>query len=161
MKNLLIFSLPLLLIIGVLPSCKEHKKTKKDTSINVKVLSVESVLMNKVVEYSGNILPYKTIKQGFMVSGKIQNVYVQNGDYIEQGQMMASLDPTDYQFAVDAALAQFDDAAKEYVRLKSMYDKGSLTQSDYDKVTADVEEAEANYGYKKRQLSETKLYAAQ
>jgi|TARA_B100001971_G_C18243186_1_gene572319 RND family efflux transporter MFP subunit len=161
MKNLLIFTLSILLSIGVLSSCKEHKNTKKNPlSISVKVIAVKSMLMNKVVEYSGNILPYKTIKQGFMVSGKVQSVFVENGDYIEQGKIIAALDPTDYQFAVDAALAQFDEAAKEYVRLKSMYDKGSLTQSDYDKVTADVEEAEANYGYKKRQLSETKLYAA-
>jgi RND family efflux transporter MFP subunit len=160
MKNLLIFTFSILLIIGVLSSCKEHKNTKKDTSINVRVLTIESVFMNKAIEYSGNILPYKTIKQGFMVSGKIKSVYVQNGDYIEQGKIIASLDPTDYQFAVDAALAQFDDAAKEYVRLKSMYDKGSLTPSDYDKVTAAAEEAEANYNFKKSQLSDTKLYAA-
>ena len=73
MKNLLIFTLSILLSIGVLSSCKEHKNTKKNPlSINVKVISVESMLMNKVVEYSGNILPYKTIKQGFMVSGKVQ-----------------------------------------------------------------------------------------
>jgi RND family efflux transporter MFP subunit len=160
MKNLLIFTFSILLIFGVLSSCKKHKNTKKDTSISVSVLTVESVSRNKEIEYSGNILPYKTIKQGFMVSGKIQSVYVQNGDYIEQGKIIASLDPTDYQFAVDAALAQFEDAAKEYVRLKSMYDKGSLTPSDYDKVTAAAEEAEANYGFKKSQLSDTKLYAA-
>ena len=160
MKKILIFTLSILLISGFLSSCKEHKNTKKDTSINVRVLTAESVSTNKEIEYSGNILPYKTIKQGFMVSGKIQSVSAQNGDYIEQGKIIASLDPTDYQFALDAALAQFDDAAKEYVRLKSMYEKGSLTPSDYDKVTAAAEEAEANYNFKKSQLNDTKLYAA-
>ena len=160
MKNLLTLTVSILLVSGALSSCKEHKNTKKDTSINVRVLTAESVSTNKEIEYSGNILPYKTIKQGFMVSGKIQSVSVQNGDYIEQGKIIASLDPTDYQFALDAALAQFDDAAKEYVRLKSMYEKGSLTPSDYDKVTAAAEEAEANYNFKKSQLNDTKLYAA-
>ena len=160
MKNLLTLTVSILLVSGALYSCKEYKNTKKDTSINVRVLTAESVSTNKKIEYSGNILPYKTIKQGFMVAGKIQSVSAQNGDYIEQGKIIASLDPTDYQFALDAALAQFDDAAKEYVRLKSMYDKGSLTPSDYDKATAAAEEAEANYNFKKSQLSDTKLYAA-
>jgi RND family efflux transporter MFP subunit len=160
MKNLLTLTVSILLASVALSSCKENKNTKKDTSINVRVLAAESVSTNKEIEYSGNILPYKTIKQGFMVAGKIQSVSAQNGDYIEQGKIIASLDPTDYQFAVDAALAQFDDAAKEYVRLKSMYDKGSLTPSDYDKATAAAEEAEANYNFKKSQLSDTKLYAA-
>ena len=160
MKKILIFALSILLISGFLSSCKEHKKTKKNTFINVRVLTTESVSTGKEIEYSGNILPYKTIKQGFMVSGKIQSVSAENGDYIEQGKIIATLDPTDYQFALDAALAQFDDAAKEYVRLKNMYEKGSLTPSDYDKVTAAAEEAEANYNFKKSQLNDTKLYAA-
>ena len=147
-------------IIGISFSCNNQKKTDTPPkAISVKVLKIVQSQINRTLEYSGNILPYKTIKLGFMVAGKIQKVDVQNGQYVKSGQKIASLDPTDYQYAVDAAAAKYNDAKKELARLKSMYDKGSLTQSDYDKISSLYKEAEANYSYKKRQLSETNLFA--
>ncbi|MFC2106989.1 efflux RND transporter periplasmic adaptor subunit [Bacteroidota bacterium] len=160
MKKILATSL-VAAIIGISFSCNDHKKSDMPTkAIGVKVLKIDPSQINRILKYSGNILPYKTIKLGFMVAGKIEKVDVQNGQYVKAGQKIASLDPTDYQYAVDAAAAQYNDAKKELARLKSMYDKGSLTQSDYDKITSLYKEAEANYSYKKRQLSETNLYAA-
>lgn len=141
-------------------SCSNKKKTyDQNAPLNVKVMKVDPGTVNSILEYSGNILPYKTIRLGFMVAGKIKDVNVQNGDYIKEGQLIASLDPTDYQFAVEAAKAQYEDAADELKRLKSMYDKGSLTQSDYDKINSLYKEAKANYDYKKKQLNDTRLYA--
>lgn len=159
MKKIIITAL-ITVVIAISFSCNKQKNSNKQPQpISVKVLKINISQLNNTLDYSGNILPYKTIKLGFMVAGKIEKVNVLNGQYVAKGQLIAALDPTDYQYAADAAGAQFSDAKKELGRLKNMYDKGSLTQSDYDKITSLYQEADANYSYKKRQLNETKLYA--
>ena len=159
MRKTLTYLMVLAIIVFCFSFCNQNKSNKIQQPISVKVLKIDPAQINSTLKYSGNILPYKTIKLGFMVAGKIEKVDVQNGQYVSEGQLIASLDPTDYQYAVDAARAQYNDAKKEKARLKSMYDKGSLTQSDYDKITSLYQEAQANYAYNERQLSETRLFA--
>src|ERR1700675_3830404 len=43
---------------------------------------------------------------GFLVSGKVIRVRPREGDFVKAGEVLAVVDPADYQFAVDAAVAQ-------------------------------------------------------
>ncbi|MFH1295874.1 MAG: efflux RND transporter periplasmic adaptor subunit [Bacteroidota bacterium] len=129
------------------------------TFIPVRVTEVVDQQVPELLKYSGNIVPYKVIKFGFMVAGKIKEVPVVEGQYVNEGDLIAVMEPADYDFALDAARAQYEEAGKEYDRLKAMYNKGSLTQSDFDKITALKQEATANYDYKRKQVHDTRLYS--
>ena len=149
-----------ILILIILQACSsKDKQAKKTVSFPVKVMAIKADKNPLTISFSGSILAHKTVNTGFMVSGKIQSVHVKKGDYVEKGEMLAKLDPTDYQYAVDAASAQFDRAKSEYNRLKSLYEKGSLTASDYEKIQALYKEAKADLKFKERQLRETRLEA--
>jgi len=145
-----------LMIIGC--AGKSNKPAQKPP-IPVGVYKVSENVSDQVFTYSGTIKPYKSINFGFMVSGKIRRVFVEEGTFVKKGQIIAQLDSSDYLFALDAAEAQYQRASKEYDRLKKLYDKNSLTQSDYDKISALYKEARADYQYKMKQLDETRLYA--
>ncbi len=152
---------PLILIFLLLlaAGCADRSSQTENDFIPVTVVEVTNQEVPEILEYSGNIIPLKVIKFGFMVAGKIKEVPVVEGQYVHEGDLIAVMEPTDYDFALDAARAQYEDANKEYDRLKTMYDKGSLTQSDFDKVTALKQEATANYDYKRKQVHDTRLYA--
>jgi RND family efflux transporter MFP subunit len=137
---------------------KSNKPSHK-TPIPVGIYKVSKNVSDQVLTYSGTIEPYKSVNFGFMVSGKIIQVFVEEGTFVKRGQIIAQLDSSDYLFAVEAAEAQYQRASKEYDRLKKLYDKNSLTQSDYDKISALYKEARADYQYKMKQLDETRLYA--
>jgi len=144
----------------VISGCSNQQKSDNSVEkISVKTLMVKQESIPEVLQYSGDILPYKTIKFGFMVAGKIENVYIKEGQYVKEGELIATIDPTDYEFAVKAAEAKFLEAENEYTRLTNLYKKGSLTESNYDKIKALYQEAQANVDYKKKQLKDTHLYA--
>ncbi len=150
----------LMLVFSILSGCTEKKKEKPDKNlIPVKVLEIKQEPQEKVLQFSGNILPFKTIKFGFMVAGKISEIHITEGQYVQKGDPIANIDPTDYNFALAASKAQYTDASKEYKRLKALYEKGSLTLSDYDKITALYHEAKADYDYKTKQVNDTRLFA--
>lgn len=141
-------------------SCQhESKKTQQKKPIPVSVVNISEASENKSIPFSGTIEALKTIDLGFMVSGKIQNIFVNEGDYVNKDQLIAELEPTDYQYALDAAQAQYERASSEYKRLEELYKKNSLTQSDFDKIKSDLKKATADYNYKKKQLNDTRLHA--
>jgi len=43
---------------------------------------------------------------GFLVSGKVTRVGPREGDFVKAGEVLAVIDPADFQFAVEAAVAQ-------------------------------------------------------
>jgi len=144
----------------IISGCSNQQKSAETKKlIAVKTLQINQQSVQEVLQFSGDILPFKTIKFGFMVAGKIENVYVKEGQYITEGELIATIDPTDYEFAVQAAEAKFIEAENEFQRLTNLYKKGSLTESDFDKIQALYKEAQANVDYKKKQLSDTHLYA--
>lgn len=148
------------LILALLSGCTDKKKkSSPDIFIPVKAEKVQLQEEPEYLQFSGNILPYKTVKFGFMVAGKVKAVHVVEGEYVKEGKLIAEIDPTDYNLALDAAQAQFHDASKEYERLKKLYDKGSLTPADFDKITTMYKEAKADYEYKLKQVKDTRCYA--
>jgi RND family efflux transporter MFP subunit len=114
------------------------------------------------ISASGNVEAAETAYLSFQVSGQVRKVYVEEGQAVRAGQLLAELDLRDYQFRVDAAASQagaagatlqkvnagprrqelaqarvdLDRTTDEYKRLKALYDRGSLAPNDYKKIEA-------------------------
>ncbi len=154
-----IYLLPVLLFFAWACASEQNKDTSQKP-IPVKVEPVQAIQDAEKLTYSGSIVAYKSVNAAFLVSGQIQSVEIRSGDYVHKGDLLATLDPADYRFALNAARAQYERAESEYKRLKTLYDKGSLTRSDLDKITSLYKEAKADLDYKEKQLRDTRLYAS-
>jgi HlyD family secretion protein len=66
---------------------------------------VERGDVRSVVEATGTIQPWKTVDIKSDVAGRIVKLAVDLGDYVKQGQLIALIDPTDTQVALDQAQA--------------------------------------------------------
>src|SRR5260370_33853053 len=59
------------------------------------------------VAVSGTVeTPSAPTSVGFLVSGKVIRVGPREGDFVKAGGVLAVIDPADFQFAVEAAIAQ-------------------------------------------------------
>src|ERR1700724_2442945 len=58
------------------------------------------------VTASGSVEGSETTDVAFQVSGKVARVFVDEGQHVNRGQLLAELEPTDYRNALDAASAQ-------------------------------------------------------
>lgn len=116
----------------------------------VKVASVKNEMFDDYITYVGSINSQKTLKLGFKSSGKVSKMNVEIGDKVSMGTSLATLEPIDINFALDAARSQFN-AAKSQV--KKAKDTVTFMQNTYDDLGKLYEAGSIS----KQQLDESKL----
>jgi RND family efflux transporter MFP subunit len=150
------------LIALFLLSCKNKKKEASDsntTAIAVKTEEVQPATLSSEVSVSGNVQGYTTVNLSFMVAGKINYESAKEGDNIAQGQLIATLDPTNYAIAKGLADVQVNSAADEFNRLKILHDRKSLSEDDFTKISFSLQQARLQQEMQQKNLSDTKIHA--
>jgi RND family efflux transporter MFP subunit len=120
---------------------------------------VKKLTVNREISLSGNIEGKKTIKLGFLVSGKVNYLPLDEGSTFHQGDCIAGLDPESYRLGLDAATAGLNQVTDEYNRLQKMHAKGSLAESDFEKVSNTLKQVQAQQKLAAKNLADTKLFA--
>lgn len=90
---------------------------------------------------TGTIEAITTVEVGTQVSGVIKKLYADFNSSVKKGQLLATLDETMLQASLDQSKASLMDAEADltyqsatYGRMKSLYDKNLISQSDFDQV---------------------------
>ena len=149
------------LLVGsllILSSCSEEKQTEASPR-SVKVQHVASASKVESYSFSGQIYEKNEIDLAFKVGGPLLKLLVDEGDYIEKGQLIAVVDPRDYQVRLESAKAQYIQAKSEYERYKEVYDRKKLPINTLDKMQASYLAAKSNYDAAKNALDDTQLKA--
>jgi len=164
------------LTLLVLTSCSQDKSSEQPAAkaIPIKTGKVRHVQKHESVSVSGTVTsPDEPVPVSFLVSGKVIQVVPREGDYIEKGQLLAVIDPTDYTLSLQAASAQVGQAKialnrskDEYARMKFLYESRSLAENDFEKYKAtflsakqQTDQAIANEKLARKRLSDASLYA--
>ena len=134
------------LIIGLtLFSCNYSDTSKQSSTqqnaICVKVLNVNNENVGITLNYFGIIEPGKNIPLSFQFPGIVDKVYVNEGDFVNKGQILAQLDKTSVQSSYNAALAAQQQTQDAYNRLKTVYDNGSLPEIKWEEIKSKLEQA--------------------
>lgn len=152
-------ALLLVFAIGLNGCHNDINKGVQQKTIPVVTEKAEENSVTQDVFVSGNIEGNKTVKLGFMVTGKIEQISVSEGQNVAYGQLIATLDASRYTIAKEITDIQVNQAADEYSRLKTMYDRNSVSESDYKKIDFTLQGAKAQQKLQNKNLSDTKLYA--
>jgi RND family efflux transporter MFP subunit len=154
LKAISVFACQSILAISV-AACSVDADNKQTDSQPVPVVvgKVQKVQEPETIAVSGTVTtPNSPARVSFLVSGKVVLVGPREGEYVRKGQMLASIDPTDYQLALTAATMQadmariaFGRAEDEHRRMKMLYDSESLAPNDYEKYKAGYESSRQQY----------------
>ena len=68
--------------------------------------------------FPGRIESTNRADLSFRVAGTLQEILVKEGDLVEQGQLLAKLDPTDYETVVRDRQATYDNSERNFERAK-------------------------------------------
>lgn len=142
-------------------SCNSPQNSSKQT-VEAIAINTEEVSLNeteRVIQLSGNIEGNKTVKLGFMLSGKIKSFPWKEGEFISSGQLVASLDTELYQLALDGASTQVEQLEAENKRLKYMHDRQSISDADYDKIVYGLRLAKTQQKKAQIDIKNTQLQA--
>ena len=116
----------------------------------VKVLTVGVEGMRSGGEFAGEVRARVESRLGFRVGGKIVRRQVELGQRVKAGEVLAQLDPQDYQLAAQAAKAQVaaaltnrDLAAADYKRYKELRDQNFISGAELERRDAALKAAQA------------------
>lgn len=151
-----IFAVAMLAIFG---SCGNKNKNVQEQTVRVKVQQIQSEAVNGEQGFSGTIEELNGAILSFASTGTIKRIYVNSGQTVRQGQLIAELDPTTMQNAYKIAKTALDQAEDTYNRMKELHDAGSLPEMQWIQVDNQLKSARAQEAIARKSLSDTKLFA--
>lgn len=133
-----------IIIVALLGTGFAYKKYKSRVKYHTK--PIERCTITQVVEASGTINPVNTVSVGSTVSGLIQDIYVDFNSQVKKGQILAQIDPRNFEATVQQNQAQIANAQanvtklqaiveydkKMYERYKNLYAKNFVAKSELD-----------------------------
>jgi HlyD family secretion protein len=125
---------------------------------------VEKGSISNTVTATGTIEAITSVNVGTQVSGIIQKVYVDFNDNVKQGQLLAKLDETALRAQLDQSQSTVDQAQAEltyqestFNRLKALYEKKLIAQTDYDLALYNFQRSKASLANAKSAFDRTKV----
>lgn len=158
-KHLLSLFIASLAMILSACSGKDSEPMETDVPRPVKTIVVEDPVSGGVRNFPARIDSYKKTELSFRVSGIVQELLIKEGERVESGQVIAKLDPMDYQIVVDGRKASFENARKNFDRANELIGSGNISKMDYDKLEAGFKNARAALERARQDLEHTVLKA--
>jgi HlyD family secretion protein len=157
-KVYIIIGIIVALIIVLIALSKAGVLGDNDKSIEVEIAKANEITIVETVSATGKIQPEIEVKISSEVSGEIIALPVKEGQVVKKGDLLVKINPDLYTSGLNrsvsnysgtkAGLSQADASFKEaqanYNRNKTLFEKGIISRSDWDKAIASFEVAKAS-----------------
>jgi RND family efflux transporter MFP subunit len=148
------------LSVFLLPACEKAPEPEvQDVVRPIKMMTLGGGGAGSTLEYPGTVSATRSVEMGFEVPGRIIELPIDEGQQVEEGDLLAQLDPADYQAARDAAESNRQALRAAYNRAKKIFDQGAGSQAEVDKTLRDIRVAEEDLKKAQKALDDTTLRA--
>jgi membrane fusion protein, multidrug efflux system len=129
----------------------------------VKVEQVQEYGREEERFFNGTARAEVETKLSFKVAGTIEKLPVQSGMYVKAGDLIAQLDPLDYQLQEQEAQASLLDAEakmrnalSDYARIRELYETKSVSRQELDAARTAADSSKANVKAATKRLEQAK-----
>lgn len=151
--------IPLILgILFIIQACGSKSLSKEETT----KFTVTSPLQKDTLvykEYVGQIRSVNHIELRSQERGYLQNIYVDEGQFVHKGQLMFQIMPVLYQAEMEKAKAEVNFAEIEYLNTKSLADSNIVSSGELAMAKAKLDKAKAELALAQAHLDFTKIHA--
>ena len=151
-KNLLIGTTLLFLISFLISACgsdntdnKSPEQIRMEEGIPVKVEEIKYQPFDKYLTFFAKLTGIKEATKGAMVGGNITKVNAKIGDYVKEGQVIVEFDSDNPALQYNQAKTTFENAEKNYLRLKALYEDGETSLAAFEGAETQYQVAKRNY----------------
>jgi multidrug efflux pump subunit AcrA (membrane-fusion protein) len=110
-----------ILIIG----CGEEEKETTQVVKPVKTVTVSGFGEGEIT-FPATVEAGEKLLMSFRIPGRIVQLPVKEGEEVNRGQLIARLDPKDYQIAINEARAEFNKAEADLKRYQKLYERDAV-----------------------------------
>ena len=146
------------IIIVLISLSKSGVIGNNDKAIEVETAKANQITIVETVSATGKIQPEIEVKISSQVSGEIIELPIKEGQVVKKGDLLVKINPDLYtsglnrsesnysgtKSGLNQAEASFQEAQASYQRNKTLFEKGIISKSDWDKAIASFEVAKAN-----------------
>ena len=166
-KYILVF-----LLLFIFTACK--KDIEEEVIRPVKIQEINSSQNeNFNIDFPAQISPTQKTILAFKYAGKIKSINFESGDFVKKGQVIVTIDDSDYKVNLEAfskkyeaAKAVAQNAEVQFSRAEKLYKGGALAKKDYDNAVmqknvaiSTFKEASAGLENARNTLNDTKIIA--
>ncbi|NAZ29796.1 MAG: HlyD family efflux transporter periplasmic adaptor subunit [Caldimicrobium sp.] len=127
--KLRLFFLFLIIILFLTSACSK-KGEKKEEALPTKFVQVEEGPMFLEISATGAVKPQvgAQVKVGARISGRVEKLFVKQGDYVKAGQLIAIIEHADLQREVDKNYQEYLQAQTQHEKVKKTYPENIKAQ---------------------------------
>jgi RND family efflux transporter MFP subunit len=152
-KKFIYTGLAVVLFLSLI-SCKPPEQEEaQEESFGAALVTVFKVSKQRISEklvFTGVIEAWQTMNVMPEIGGRIAKIYVEEGERVRKGQLLAELDTRaarlqteQAEAAVAVAQANYNDAAKNKERMERLIKENAVSEQQYEKIKLAFESAEA------------------
>ncbi len=154
-----IFSAVLTVVLATVAGCSRQEAAQEPVR-SVKLITVGAGALSPSSEYAGEVRARIESRLGFRVPGKLIARPVEAGQRVQAGQLLAQIDPQDYQLAAQAAQAAVvaaqsnrDVALADFKRYEALRAQNFISGAELERREAALKAAESALTQAQSQLS--------
>jgi len=120
-----------------------------------KTVALEEGPLAVTISASGTLNPVKSVQVGTQVSGMVQEIYVDFNDVVKKGQVIARIDPREWQARFEQAEANYILAKRNHDNNKRLIEKNFISAAALDQTLSAYKSAKASLTMAKKALDDT------
>ncbi len=154
----------LLLLIGAILAVVFYPKEKPQETIEATVRPLKAIELGKryrraPMSLPGRVSAGREVAVAFEVTGRLIELAVKEGDEVQAGDLIAVLDPSDYENNLNAATARRERAKAQLDRMEVALQANAVSRQEYDDAKAGLDVAIAEEKTAAKALADTRVYA--
>jgi membrane fusion protein (multidrug efflux system) len=126
---------------------------------NVMLLDVQPGIIRDRINLPGIIEPWTDLELLAKINGEVIEVRAVEGDQVAQGEVIARIDPADFQIALDAAKASYRLAFANLQRFRTLFEKRLIPKAELENIETQVQTAQAEMKNAELRLSRCNITA--
>ena len=132
---------------------------KEVTTFTVKSLQMSESSATSILDASGYVVARRRATVSSKMTGKVMKVFIEEGMYVEEGQLLAQLDDSTMIADLNYSQSQLNEARRVFDRTKELAKEELASQASLDAARAAVEGLEALNAVRKQVVQDMKILA--
>jgi len=139
-------------------SCSTEEATQEAIR-PVKTMEVSSIYDYQMKDFPAITQETQESQMSFRVAGPLIKLPVDEGQRVRRGQLLAKIDPRDFEVDLIAREAKYEQTKATKERFDILYEKDAVSKNELDLRVANFLQAKSNYENAKNALSDINLFA--
>ena len=132
---------------------------KEVTTFTVKSLQMSDSSATSILDASGYVVARRRATVSSKMTGKVMKVFIEEGMYVEEGQLLAQLDDSTMIADLNYSQSQLNEAKRVFNRTKELAKEELASQASLDAARAAVEGLEALNAVREQVVQDMKILA--